>query len=100
MTFATVDHLRRARDDEQRVAILFQLGSLMSLEGVLDRKFVESEFRLEQAEEVDVRLQVPITEEAVMHSLAPSSAESRTQLGVLEQRFQCSAETLHIGWII
>ena len=32
----TVDHLRGARDDEERVAILLELGMLMRLAGILD----------------------------------------------------------------
>ena len=56
-----------------------------------DRHVRDYQSAQEPAEEVDVRLQVLVTEEAVMHGLAPGSAESRTQLRVVEQRFQCAA---------
>ena len=36
-----VDHLRGARDDEQRVAILLDLGILMRLAGILDGELMQ-----------------------------------------------------------
>lgn len=40
---AAIDHLRRARDDEHAVFIFFELGELMRLESVLDRKLMQRE---------------------------------------------------------
>ena len=42
---AAVDQLRGARDDEQRVAILLELGALVGVLGVLDGEVVQVELR-------------------------------------------------------
>ena len=53
---APVEHLGRSRDDEQRLAVLLELGPLMGLEGVLDGEVVQAELRLELPQEVEARL--------------------------------------------
>ena len=40
---AALDKLRGARDDEQRVTILFQLRPLVGMFGVLDRQIMQAE---------------------------------------------------------
>src|SRR5262245_46393467 len=53
---APVDQLRCARDDEQRLAVLLDLGVLMCLAGVLDRQIMQAELRLHALQEIDARL--------------------------------------------
>src|SRR5262245_43353274 len=52
---APVDQLRRPRDDEQRLAVLLDLGMLMRLAGILDRQIMQSELRLYALQEVGAR---------------------------------------------
>ncbi len=54
---AAVQQLRRARDDEKRVAILFELGSLVRVLGVLDREIVQVELPLDAVQKLAVRLE-------------------------------------------
>ena len=54
---AAVQQLRRARDDEKRVAILFELGSLVRVLGVLDRQIVQVELPLDAVQKLAVRLE-------------------------------------------
>src|SRR5262245_26828452 len=54
-----VDHLRCSRDDEQRLAVLLDLGVLMSLAGILDRQIVQTELRLHALQEIGARLPQP-----------------------------------------
>ena len=49
---ASVQHLRGARHDEQRVAVLFDLGLLMRLAGILDRKRMQIELLLDPLQQV------------------------------------------------
>ena len=56
---APVQHLRRARDNEQRVAVAFELGPLVRAAGVLDREVVEAELRLNPTQQRVPRLQQP-----------------------------------------
>ena len=49
---AAIDQLRGARHDEQRVAILLQFGPLMRMLGVLDRKVMQVELRLDAQEQL------------------------------------------------
>ena len=51
-----VDQLRCPRDDEQRLAILLDLGVLMSLAGILDCQIMQAELRLHALQEISVRL--------------------------------------------
>ena len=48
-----VDHLRGAGDDEQRVAILLDLGILVRLAGVLDGELVQVQLRLHATQQVE-----------------------------------------------
>jgi hypothetical protein len=43
---AAVDQLRGARDDEQRLAVLLELGALVGVLGVLDGEVVQAELEL------------------------------------------------------
>jgi hypothetical protein len=56
---AAVDQLRGARDDEQRLAILLQLGALVWMLGILDCKVVQVELRLHAQQKFAARLQKP-----------------------------------------
>ena len=56
---AALDQLRRARDDEQGLAILLDLGPLMGVVGVLDGEFVQVELLLHRAEQRHVGLVQP-----------------------------------------
>ena len=53
---APVQHLGRPRDDEQRLAILLELGPLVGLERVLDGEVMQAELRLEPPQEVEAGL--------------------------------------------
>src|SRR5262245_60288427 len=53
---APVDQLRCARDDEQRLAILLDLGVLMCLAGILDGQIMQAELRLHALQEIGARL--------------------------------------------
>src|SRR5260370_36795092 len=47
-----LDQLRCPCDDEQRLAVLLDLGMLMCLAGILDRQIMQSELRLHALQEV------------------------------------------------
>src|SRR4030095_1854058 len=49
---SSVDQLRCPRDDEQRLAILLDLGVLMGLAGILDRQIMQAELRLHALQEI------------------------------------------------
>ena len=51
-----VEHLGRARDDEERLTVLFELGTLMRFQRILNGKFVQPKFGLELAQEVEAGL--------------------------------------------
>ncbi len=53
---AAVDHLRRARDDEQAVAVLLDLRPLMGVARVLDGEIVQAELALNPPQELVGRL--------------------------------------------
>src|SRR6266436_2270346 len=53
---APLDQLRCPRDDEQRLAVLLDLGMLMCLAGILDRQIMQSELRLHALQEVGAGL--------------------------------------------
>src|SRR5207244_2278725 len=53
---ATVDPLRWPRDNEQRLAILLDLGVLMRLAGILDCQIMQAELRLHALQEIGARL--------------------------------------------
>lgn len=54
---APLDQLRGAGDDEERVAILLELGPLMRVGGVLDRERVQVELLLHAAQQRGLRLE-------------------------------------------
>ena len=54
-----VDQLRRSRHDEQAIAILFDLGALVGLAGILDSEIVQVELLLHAAEQGQIRLVEP-----------------------------------------
>lgn len=54
---APLGQLRRARDDEERVAILLKLGPLMRVGGVLDSERVQVELLLHAAQQRGLRLE-------------------------------------------
>ena len=56
---AAVLHLRGARDDEQTVPILLELGILMRLAGVLDRQRMQIELPLHAREQLERGLVEP-----------------------------------------
>src|SRR6266568_6127606 len=56
---APVDQLRCARDDEQRFAVLLDLGVLMRLAGILDGQIMQAELRLHALQEIGARLPQP-----------------------------------------
>ncbi len=56
---AAVDQLRRPRHDEQAVAILFDLGPLMGVIGVLDGEIVQVELLLHAGQERQIRFVQP-----------------------------------------
>jgi hypothetical protein len=45
-----IDHLGCAGDDEERVAVLFELGALMRVAGILDGEIMQAELRLDLLE--------------------------------------------------
>jgi hypothetical protein len=51
-----LDQLSGARDYEQGVPILFELGALMGISRVLDRELVQSELNLDLPQEMLLRL--------------------------------------------
>ena len=53
---APVHHLSRPGDDEQRLAVLFELGPLMGLEGVLDGEFMQAELYLNLPQKIEAGL--------------------------------------------
>src|SRR5260370_3074032 len=53
---ASVDQLRWPRDNEQRLAILLDLGVLMRLAGILDCQIMQAELRLHALQEIGARL--------------------------------------------
>src|SRR5262249_39947427 len=53
---APVDQLRCARDDEQRLAVLLDLGVLMRLAGILDGQIMQAELRLQALQEMGAGL--------------------------------------------
>ena len=53
---APVQHLGGAGDDEQRLAVLFELGPLVGLERILDGKLVQAELRLDLPQEIEAGL--------------------------------------------
>jgi hypothetical protein len=54
-----LDELRRSRHDEQAISILFDLGPLVGLAGVLDGEIVQVELLLHVAEQRQIRLVQP-----------------------------------------
>src|SRR5262249_6883227 len=48
---------RCPRDDEQRLAVLLDLGVLMSLGGILDGQIMQVELRLHALQQISARLQ-------------------------------------------
>jgi hypothetical protein len=54
---ALIDHLGRAGDDEERVAILLELRALMSVGRVLDRERMQVELLLHAAQQVGIGLE-------------------------------------------
>ena len=54
-----LDHLRGARDHEQRLAVLLQLGPLVGVAGILDGELVQAEKPLQAAEERVGRFEQP-----------------------------------------
>ena len=54
---APCNDLRGARDDEQRVAILLDLRTLMRLAGILDGQLMQAELRLDPRQQLVARLE-------------------------------------------
>src|SRR6266498_2542658 len=54
-----VDQLRCPCNNEQRFAILLDLGVLMGLAGILDRQIMQPELRLHALQEIGARLPQP-----------------------------------------
>ena len=53
---APVHHLGGAGDDEQRLAVLLELGPLMGLEGILDGEFMQAELPLDLPQKIQAGL--------------------------------------------
>ena len=53
---APVQHLGRAGDDEQRLAVLLDLGPLVRLERILDGEVMQAELRLDLPQEIEAGL--------------------------------------------
>src|SRR5258707_63451 len=53
----SIHHLRRTRHDEQSLAVLLELGLLMSLAGILDRKRVQIELLLNAIQKIGAGLE-------------------------------------------
>jgi hypothetical protein len=54
-----IDHLSRSGDNEQSLAVLFELRALVCLEGILDGQLVEAKLSLELPEQIEAWLMQP-----------------------------------------